>query len=137
MVNGLIFGDQLVVPDNQISANQARYVFLDSGGWKASKTYWSSHKSYLTLIPANQAYLQKNVIGLLPIFLEIDFLEMKRIFYFIIGNNIRIDGVSPTDRRFAISYRDVNGKRIIYGKDPAYAAVCFNFISFFNSVKSI
>ena len=111
MASGFIGNNQFVVPDSPLHAKIARQVWKNDG-WSVTKSYRNSDTAFFNSLSI-QPDLMKSVFQTAPVFFQIDFLRMKRINYLVIG---ALKGQwSPNgDRKFALGYRNANGKNIVY-----------------------
>ena len=109
MASGLIGNNQFVVPDEDLQAQNARRLW--NGGWSVLNTYVNSYSGYFTSIGSVHTF-PKSILQSSPVFFQIDFIRMKMVRYLLVG--VKIDNTNG-DRTFALSYRNVDGKSVVYG----------------------
>ena len=129
MQSGTILDAQITVPSNPQLAGKAR-LYSDSTGWAPDAGYVTKQSSALTCFKGLPK-LPKNIIDMAPVYLEVNFLRMKKLSYFIIQNSVNLgaNGGIESNRKFVLSYRGFDGDGQVYGNNGLYAEVSYNFMS--------
>ena len=131
MSNGAILSDQILVPSNKAERGNLR--FFDDAGWKPKAEFFEQVKNNSISFASFGTRVPKAVIRDSKIFVQIDFIRPKKILYLVIKDHNKVsDSEANTDRWFGLSYRNLYGSVVAYGKDKAYAEVCnvYMFVTF-------
>ena len=123
MMNGGILKEQLIVPSGNSTADNAR--LYTSSAWKAEEAYITLHTGTHTCFTGLTS-VPMSILLNAPIFFEVTFLRPKWLYYLVIQDGNAVPGEDKTSRKFALAYRNLEGKSVSYSTDGQSAQVCLH-----------
>ena len=124
MMNGGILKEQLIVPSGNSTTDNAR--LYTSSAWKAEDAYITLHTGTHTCFTGLTS-VPMSVLLNAPIFFEVTFFRPKWLYYLVIQDGNAVSGEDKTSRKFALAYRNLEGKSVSYSTDGLSAQVCLHY----------